>query len=242
MHAATPGLASHVRFSAKKKCRHRSSRSSRTRMYDTVTLTYFQVHTDLWYREILIIHETTINYYIIVGTNIRDEILSSTQLSWSRDTWGNSETFPVARFPCTLYIEAYQPTINYTWKLAAMPISWSSMQWIHSHLLLSSHYFPFSSSIIALHMYIVVWLSFSTSVMLVLVTLFRLLDIALHPSSMNLQIQTRWVLTLASFTKSSFPDSYLLLSSTSYPPPPKPLPHISIPLPRCQTKSWARFL
>lgn len=60
-----------------------------------------------------------------------------------------------------------------------------------------------------------------TSVMLVLVTLFRPLDTALHPSSMNLQIQIRWILTLASLTKSSYPDiSY-------YPAQVAPLPYPS---------------
>lgn len=99
-------------------------------------------------------------------------------------------------------LKAYQPTTLGNWQqchiliIYAMnpPISFSPPNFFFLFLHCCSSYVHSCLTVIF------------TSVMPVLVTLFRPLDTALHPSSMNLQVQTRWILTLASFTKSSFPD------------------------------------
>lgn len=164
----------------------------------------------------------------IVGTN-KMKLISSSDLSWSRETWGNSETIPVARFPCPLYrdTEAYQPTTLGNWQQCHILIIYA----MNSPIFFSSPIFFFlflhcCSSYVHSCLTVIF-----TSVMLVLVTLFRPLDTALNSSSMNPD---------AGVVYQIFISGYFLLSSTSC-PPPIPFAHIPIPLPGCQTRSWARF-
>lgn len=131
------------------------------------------------------------------------------------------------------HIEAYQPLHL---EIGSNAIARSSMQWILPFGYSSFLVFFHCCSSCTIHSCLTV---IFTSLMLVLVTLSRPLDTALHPSSMNLQIWIQWVLTLASSTNSSYPNI------SNYParvaPPPILLSQIPIPLPRCQTRSWARF-
>lgn len=124
-------------------------------------------------------------------------------------------------------LKAYQPTTLGNWQqchiliIYAMnpPISFSPPNFFFLFLHCCSSYVHSCLTVIF------------TSVMPVLVTLFRPLDTALHPSSMNLQVQTRWYWRWRRLPNLHFRISLIIQHklSPSHIPPPHPYPSPKMP-------------
>lgn len=158
------------------------------------------------------------------------EIISSSQLSWSRDTWGNSETLPVARFPCTLSTSILKHI---------KPTTLGNGQQCHILNINAMNSSPssFSPPIFSL-LFLHCCSSYVHSPLTVIFTLVMLAG-AGHPfssirhcSSSVFDEYWRW----RPLPNLHFRISLIIQHKLS------PSPTSSIPLPRCQTRSWARFL
>lgn len=172
MHAA---IDSQLRNSKAKKKKNRQVKSVPYSMYAHTLHSQYQS----WYRKMLFMWLQLLGLITRWNYIVQRSFLKQRNL---RQFWNHpcrALSLPPLHWSISTNVQLHL-------EIGSNAISWSSMQWIlpSSSLLL---FYSFSSYIAALHMYIVVWLSFSrTLVMLVLVTLFRPLDTALHPYSMNL--------------------------------------------------------
>lgn len=156
MHACTRPRrrpASQVRFSANSKAKKKGDRSN---LYHTACMyiLYIIFSTDLesisWD-----IHVATLQFLGLTRWNyiVQRAILKQRNL---RQFWNH----PCRALSLPPLYWSISTNVQLQLEIDSNAISWSSMQWIlpSSSLL---PFFSFSSSIAALHMYIVVWLSFS---------------------------------------------------------------------------------